>query len=332
MVYEVVLGHYIIHDRVRFKHLLEEWDPDLFNIDSVLVAIKSKLSAGDVTEDSIEGNEQGRDWRILQDALAKLYLAGGHQREALRCYIRLQNADAAMTLIRDFHLVEAVRDDIPGFILLRVSKEQLETAPLPELEEASAEAINVLVDEGCRGIIPAQDVVSQLQQKGDYFQPFLFFYLKSLWKPERHERKDKTAKERVAADRLAADGQVLAETFADLIVELFAIYDRPLLMEYLRKSQSYDLGKATAICERNEYIPELVYVFGLLALVLLVANSYLDTSSRKRAKLNALCTSSSKIFPMSPLQYPSPKNKMTQTSGTTCWNTRWTSHTSFVAY
>lgn len=257
-VYEVVLGHYIIYDRIHFKHLLEDWDPELFDIHSVVEAIKSKLSAGDVTEETVEGGDQGRDWRILQDALAKLYLASGHQREALRCYIRLQNADAAMAIIRDFHLVEAVRDDIPGFILLRVSKEQMESAPLAELEESSSETINVLVDEGCRGTIPADDVVRQLQKKGPAFQPFLFFYLRSLWKPESHERKAATAKERVAADRLAADGKILAEEFADLMVELFAEYDRPLLMEYLRKSQSYDLGKATAECERREYIPELV--------------------------------------------------------------------------
>jgi hypothetical protein len=260
LVYEVVLGHYIIHDRIRFKHLLEEWETDLYDVNSVVEAIKSKLSAGDVTEDSIEGDEQGRDWRILQDSLAKLYLAGGHQRDALRCYIRLQNADAAMAIIQDFHLVEAVRDDIPGFILLRVSKEQMESASLSELEEHSAETINVLVEEGCRGTIPAEDVVKQLQGKGSAFQPFLFFYLRSLWKPETHERKAKTAKERVAADRLAADGQILAEQFADLMVELFAEYDRPLLMEYLRKSQSYDLAKATAVCEKREYIPELVYI------------------------------------------------------------------------
>lgn len=258
MVYEVVLGHYIIHDRIRFKHLLEDWDPDLFDINSVIEAIKSKLSVGDVTEDSFEGNEQGRDWRILQDGLAKLYLASGRQREALRCYIRLQNADAAMTLIRDFHLVEAVRDDIPGFILMGVSKEQIKSAPLSELEEASTEATNVLVEEGCRGTIPTDDVVSQLRRKEASFRPFLFFYLRRLWKPEMHERKAKTAKERVAEDRLAADGKIVAEEFADLMVELFADYDRPLLMEYLRKSQSYDLGKATAECERREYIPELV--------------------------------------------------------------------------
>jgi hypothetical protein len=262
MVYEVVLGHYIIHDRIRFKHLLEAWDPELFDINSVIEAIKSKLSAGDVTEDSIEGDEQGRDWRILHDGLAKLYLASGRQREALRCYIRLQNADAAMGIIRDFHLVEAVRDDIPGFILLRVSREQMASAPLEELEELSSETVSVLVEEGCRGTIPAEDVVTQLREKKrrESFQPFLFFYLRHLWKPELHERKAKTAKERVAEDRLAADGKIVAEGFADLMVELFAEYDRPLLMEYLRKSQSYDLNKATAICENREYIPELVHI------------------------------------------------------------------------
>ncbi|PSN60324.1 vacuolar assembly protein-like protein [Corynespora cassiicola Philippines] len=260
LVYEVVLGHYIIHDRIRFKHLLEDWEPELFDITSVIEAIKSKLTAGDVTEDSIEGGEQGRDWRILQDGLAKLYLANGQQREALRCYIRLQNADAAMSLIREFHLVEAVRDDVPGFILMRISKEQHESQIQSDLEEASSEAINVLVDEACRGTVPADDVVSQLRKKGKPFEPYLFFYLRSLWKPETHERKAKTAKERVAADRLAADGKIVAEEFADLMVELFARYDRPLLMEYLKKSQSYDLGKATSICEDKEYIPELVHI------------------------------------------------------------------------
>ena len=258
MVYEVVLGHYIFHDRIRFKHVLESWDPDLFDINSVIEAVKSRLSAGDITENSVEGDEQGRDWRILQDGLAKLYLASGRQREALQCYIRLQNADVAMSLIRDFHLVEAARDDIPGFILMGVSKDQMKSAPLPELEEASAEEINVLVEEGCRGTIPANDVVQQLQEKGESFKMFLFFYLRRLWKPEMHERTAKTAKERVAEDRLAADGKIVAEEFADLMIELFAEYDRSLFMEYLRKSQSYDLNKATAECERREYIPELV--------------------------------------------------------------------------
>ncbi|OCK79301.1 hypothetical protein K432DRAFT_394022 [Lepidopterella palustris CBS 459.81] len=260
LVYEVVMGHYVIHDRLRFKELVERWDPDLFDIPSVTEAINSKLSAGDVAEDTIEGGEQGRDWRILQDGLAKLYVADGRPRDALRCYIRLQNADAAMGLIRDHHLLEAIRDDIPGFILLRVSKEQMESAPLSELEEASSEAVHVLVDEAYRGVVPPDDVVSQLEHKGLAFQPFLFLYLRALWKGHGSETKASTAKERIAADRLAAEGKMLAEDFGDLIVELFAEYDRPLLMKYLRSSQSYNLDKASTICERREYIPELVYV------------------------------------------------------------------------
>jgi len=100
--------------------------------------------------------------------------------------------------------------------------------------------------------------VSQLQDKGLSFQPFLFFYLRGLSRPERHKRKAKTAKERVAGDRLADDGKIIAEEFADLIVELFAEYDRVLFMDYLKQSQSYSLEKAAAICERRDYIPELV--------------------------------------------------------------------------
>lgn len=290
MVYEVILGHYIINDRIRFKHLLEDWDPELFDINSVIEAIKSKLSTGDVTEDTVEGDEQGRDWRILQDALGKLYLANGRQRDALRCYIRLQNADAAMSLIRDFHLVEAIRDDIPGFALLRVSKEQMESASLAELEESSSEAIAVLVEEACRGNVPAPDVVKQLQRKGDSFKPFLFFYLQTLWKPESQERKGRTAKERVNAGHLAVSGKNIAEEFADLMVELFAEYDRELLLKFLRESQGYDLGKATAICERREYIPELVYVDQSRFAFLIDTDTITDTSFPRRVKQNVLYT------------------------------------------
>jgi len=331
LVYEVVLGHYIIHDRIRFKHLLEDWDPALFDINSVIEAIKSKLSAGDVTEDSIEGDEEGRDWRILQDALAKLYLANGRQRDALRCYIRLQNADAAMVLIRDFHLVEAVREDVPGFILLRVSKEQMESASLAELEESSSEAVTVLVDEACRGNVPAYDVVTQLQAKGASFQPFLFFYLRTLWKPESQERKGKTAKERVTAGRLAVDGKHIAEEFADLMVELFAEYDRELLIKYLRESQSYDLGKATTICEKREYIPELVYVL-LQTFPRPTTDRFTGTSYPKPGKPNAHSTSSSKDSPMSVSPLPSPRSKMILISGTICSNIQWISHTSFAVF
>ncbi|KAG9923919.1 WD domain-containing protein, partial [Aureobasidium melanogenum] len=152
-VYEVVLGHYIGHDRLRFRELLDRWDPELFDITSVKTAIQNKLDSSDVNEESVEGGERGRDWRILLDGLAKLHLAEGCTTDALRCYVRLQNGDAAMSLIREYHLADAVSDDIPGLLMLRVPKEQMKTASLEELEEASAEVVRLLVDEAFSGNI-----------------------------------------------------------------------------------------------------------------------------------------------------------------------------------
>ncbi|KAI9771443.1 MAG: Vacuolar protein sorting-associated protein 41 [Geoglossum simile] len=249
LVYEVVLGHYISHDRLKLKELLDEWPPELFDVRSVTEALEGKLKSGDVGEDTIQGGERGRDWRILKEGLAKLYLAGGRPREALNCFIHLKDADAAMSLIRDYHLLDTISDDIPGFILLRVTKEQMNTAPITELEIASAEPIRILVDEAHHGIVRPAVVVTQLQEHG--YLLFLFFYLRALWQGEGIENQAKYA---------GIEGRTLVEDFGDLAVELFAEYDRSLLMDYLKSSQSYTFEKASVVCEQRGYIPELVYL------------------------------------------------------------------------
>jgi hypothetical protein len=255
LVYEVVLGHYIIRDRLRFKELIDIWDPELFSIDSVISAIESKLASNDITEDTVEGGVQGRDWRILLEALAKLKVADGRPKEALKCQIQLQNADAAMKLIAEYHLVDAVADDIPGLLTLRVPKNQLEKAPLAELEEASADSIRLLVDEAYHGTVLPHTVVEQLEHQGSPFQPFTYLYLRALWKGFGTETQSHRIRE-----RLESEGRVLVEDFGDLAVRLFAEHDRTLLMEFLRASRSYSYEKAAAICESKHFYPELVYL------------------------------------------------------------------------
>lgn len=257
-VYEVVLGHYISTDRPRFKELLDQWDPELFDITSVTHAIENKLESQDVTEDTVEEGEQGRDWRILLDSLAKLYLANGRARDALSCYVRLQNADAAMALIRDNNLAEAISDDIPGLLTLRVSKEQLSSASLEELEDASLEPVRLLVDEAHRGVVRPETVVEQLFQKSKSYHPFLFFYFRALWQGQSLSEPSKP--DRHGYNRKVAEGQAIVEQFGDLAVSLFAEYDRDLLMTLLRSSTSYTYEKASQICEQRHYIPELVYL------------------------------------------------------------------------
>lgn len=263
-IYETLLRHYISRDRGRFKELLDQWPLELFEHPPVISAIEEQLQSEDVAEGSAE-------WRILTEGLAKLFLADGRQRDALRCYIRLQDAEAALDLIRNYRLVDAVSDDVRGFILLRVSKEQADRAPIAELEEATAEPIKILIREAYNGIITPETVISQLKTGAGRL--YLYFYLRALWRGEAHPSGEggKTTTQlrarrgrlvtRDAAEKLAADeGRALIEGWADTVLEIFATYDRPLLMDFLQSSTAYSFDEACRICEARRYTPELIYL------------------------------------------------------------------------
>jgi vacuolar protein sorting-associated protein 41 len=240
-VYEVVLGHYLQTDKPRFKELLDRWSLDFFNINTITTALENQLNFRDVREDSIEDGEKGRDWRIVLEALARLDEANGRHREALKCYIKLHDADSTFRLIRDSHLTEYVADDIPSFIGLRVAPERLTQMTEKDLEEATSEAITLLVDEAhANGLVQPNVVVEQLLAQELHL--YLYFYLRGLWKGtglDEHAGGNK--------DRLAMDSQDLVDDFADLAVHLFAMYDRELLMDFLKTSTSYGLEKVCGL-------------------------------------------------------------------------------------
>lgn len=258
VVYENILTHYVSRDLVKFKKLIETWPSDLFDANVVTEATEEQLKAKPVRVES-------EDWQILTDCLAKLFLIGGHYREALRCYIRLQDADAAMSLVREHRLLDAVTDDIPAFIMIRVSKEQMKSATKSELEELTSEPTRLLVSEAYTGIVLPDTVVTQLIAANRFL--FLYFYLRALWRGESlpHEaskpRRGRGAYARDAANKLAADeGKALIDNFADTAVDVFADYDRPLLMDFLQTSISYSFEKATSICEEHKFTPELIFL------------------------------------------------------------------------
>ncbi|KAM6478974.1 vacuolar membrane protein Vps41-like protein [Trichoderma sp. SZMC 28011] len=253
-IYEVLLGHYIQNNKPRFRELLDLWPTDLFDIPAITTTLENQLKYRDVRENSVEDGERGRDWKIVVESLAKLYEAGGRHRDALRCYIRLQDADSAFRLIGDYHLADAVADDIPAFIGLRVSPERLKYMDEHQLVAATAEAITLLVDEAQHGLVRPEVVVEQLQARN--LQLYLFFYLRGLWKGQgiaEHTGEN--------LERLILDSQSLVDNFADLAVRLFATYDRPLLMEFLKTSTSYGFEKAVQECEQHSYYDELVYLY-----------------------------------------------------------------------
>ncbi|KAK1760294.1 putative vacuolar assembly protein [Echria macrotheca] len=253
-VYEVILAHYLKTNKPRFRDLIDRWPPELFDVGTVTATLEDQLKYREVREDSIEDGEVGRDWRIVMESLAKLHEVNGRNREALKCYIKLQDADSAMRLIKEGHLAEAVSDDIPSFIGLRVPQDRLNMMSGAELEEATAEAISLLVDEAQHGLVKPAVVVSQLEQKN--LDRYLFFYLRGLWRGEGiHEHGGETRA------RLVSDSQSLVDEFADLAVHLFARFDQSLLMTFLKTSTAYAFEKAAQECEHFNYIPELVYLY-----------------------------------------------------------------------
>jgi len=238
-IYEVILGFYIARNRPRAQELLDQWPPDLFNIKSITTVLENQLKYRDVREDSVEDGIVGRDWRIVMESLGKLHVAAGKPREALKCYISLQDADTAMSLIKQYHLVDAVTDDIPGLILLRVSREQQKSAPIEELKEATSEAIALLVNEAQHGLVRPEVVIKQLEERNMIL--YIFFYVSSLWKGDGIETH---AGENI--QRLMDESRALVDGFADLAVRLFASYDRELLMDFLTKSTFYTFEKVCA--------------------------------------------------------------------------------------
>jgi hypothetical protein len=83
-IYEIILGHYIQTDKLRFKELLDRWDQDLFDVHTVTTALENQLKYRDVREDSVEDGEKGRDWRIVMESLAQLHEVAGKYRDALK--------------------------------------------------------------------------------------------------------------------------------------------------------------------------------------------------------------------------------------------------------
>ncbi|OKL60324.1 hypothetical protein UA08_04059 [Talaromyces atroroseus] len=259
-VYDAFLDYYVSSNRQTFEQLLCQWPPELFDIGKTISIIEDQLKSGDIQSDS-------NDWHILMGRLAKLLLADGHHREALHCYIRLQDADEALRLIRDYRIADAISDDVLKFIHLRVSEQQLAKASISELEQMTAESNSILVREAYNGIIRPETVVSQLNTASGRL--YLFFYLRALWKGDSHPSKVEEKPQlrgrgrhaRDAAEKLAADeGRSLVEPFADITLNLFAEYDRQLLMEFLQASTAYSFDEACGICEEKHYTTELIYL------------------------------------------------------------------------
>ncbi|KAI9654861.1 MAG: Vacuolar protein sorting-associated protein 41 [Alyxoria varia] len=252
--YNVVLEHYVEHDRSMLEKLLKRWPAELFHVQRLIFITEAKLGSGDVQGDAEEG---GGDWRILQESLASLYLADARPGEALKRYIELKEADPALELVRENDLFSVIAEDVYRFILVRVTRSDQKSTDLTRLADLTMEPIRLLVYAATQNLISVSFVVSTLQRRGPASKPFLYLYFRALWKGETDESHNSLNREqsptplmrtttagipRARHRRFAVPPSLHTSTqtrpllapFADLSITLFAEYDRSLLTSLLK--------------------------------------------------------------------------------------------------
>ncbi|KAK9457296.1 hypothetical protein V1511DRAFT_493254 [Dipodascopsis uninucleata] len=183
----------------------------------------------------MENKLKETDDRKLRQNIAKLYVEIGEPQNAVTHLLHIKDP-SAIKLIREQHLLSSLLSEIPNILTINLTEQELETAPLSTIRERSFEPVDLVV-EGRLELLP-NNVLSQVMKSGMEVMAFLYL------------------------ERLKMSDSFAAQGFADLQVNLYADYDRPKLLEFLKKSNSYDLEKASEICEKREYIPELVYILG----------------------------------------------------------------------
>ncbi|KAG4301223.1 hypothetical protein PCK1_002533 [Pneumocystis canis] len=167
---------------------------------------------------------------ILMECLADLYIKKGSPTKALYFYLRLKSSET-IDLIKQYRLFDDIQNDILLLFQLNIVYDKPEYFFEKTMND---KVIDFLVEYS--HLIPVYKVVYQLQG----YHILQYYYLRAIF----------------------IYNSTLASEFGDLQIELYAEYDRCILMEFLRTSFTYSLEKAFEICELRNYIPEQVFILG----------------------------------------------------------------------
>ncbi|KAI8371458.1 uncharacterized protein BYT42DRAFT_594997 [Radiomyces spectabilis] len=212
---------------IALLNTIRQWPRTLYNISNVIVAVEDYLPKD-------KSNE------ILLECLADLYTYNNQPDKAIEYNLRLRRPDA-FELIQEYNMFDAVKDKavlLMEFDQHLLEKERKETSATDQTDHpkpaAQMPAVQLLVKN--TDAIQPQKVVRQLRSH----RRFLHIYLDALFQRDHH----------------------IGYEFHDLQVELYAEYDYPKLIDFLRASHYISLEKAYAICEQRDLVPEMVFILG----------------------------------------------------------------------
>lgn len=230
-VYEKVLIHFLDNDQFdEILTYLAKWPCELYDTQP----IKSRLES--IIHDADYDAAAGKRKNELEKALADLYIASGDPGSAVHHLLELHD-DSVLDLVSQYHLLPVVKNQIPNLMTISLPKNaKIETVPLHIARETLSKAISIVV--GARTEVIPDEIVRQIISKG--YDIVAFLYLEQL----------------NLVDSFAA------QKFGDLQVQLYSEFDRPKLLDFLKKNKNYNLEKALGECERCGYVPEQVYILG----------------------------------------------------------------------
>ncbi|KAJ1719857.1 Vacuolar protein sorting-associated protein 41 [Coemansia erecta] len=232
--YEMALAHVLSRDTCMLRRLVAAWPAHLYGAQSVALALEDRLKDPLVAEDDVVR---------LKRTAAELYDRVNQPAKALRFLLEVFAPDLVPRIRRE-HLLDAVRDKAE--LLLRYDDHMLLAdsdddeggsgggGGVPLALRAGQPAAVLLADSA--DAIPPRAVVRQLVP----FPQHLHVYLHAL---RTHDAPS-------------------AAPFADLQVELYAEYDAPLLLPFLRATTAYSLDRALAVCEERLLVPAMVHILG----------------------------------------------------------------------
>ncbi|VVT46441.1 uncharacterized protein SAPINGB_P001215 [Magnusiomyces paraingens] len=227
-VYEQILAFFIDHDMVdEILKYIKLWPCDLYDANTVKFRLEFLI------KDDYELSSTQK--KSLQKSLADLYIASGDPASAVNHLLALHD-ESVLDLVSQYHLLPTIKDRIPDLLTVSLADDTLASAPLPIIRNQISKA-NSIVVKARHEVIP-EEIVSQIMKRN--LPIIAFLYLEQL----------------TLADSFAS------QSFGDLQVSLYAEFDRPKLMNFLKKHNNYNLEKASSVCEKRGYIPELVYILG----------------------------------------------------------------------
>lgn len=221
-IYDTILIHMVDEENIDLLiKFLTSWDFDLYNFNMVCPYIEDLL-------------RQKPKMENLRRSLISLYLISKQPLKAAHHLLHLKDPQL-LDIIQKYNLFHDMMEDIPQIITLSFrSKDALLMSPIPIIKEAISIPITMIVK--ARYEVSPHDVVDKLQQQE--MEIIIYIYLEYLSNVDPE----------------------LSSAFNDLKVKLYAVYERPKLMPFL-KTAIYDYDYATQVCESRKYIPELVYIY-----------------------------------------------------------------------